>query len=58
MSFDDARVAVADVDAHGHGVEVQVAFAGGVPEIDAFGARDRDGSDFALGRPGPESMFE
>jgi hypothetical protein len=54
---DDALVAVTDVDAHGHRVEIEVAFVVHIPEIDAFGAFDRDGVDFGLGRPGVKSVF-
>ena len=54
---DHALVAVTDIDAHGHRIEIQVALAVHVPEIDAFGRLDRDRRDFALGRPGPKTVF-
>ncbi len=46
-----------DVDAHGHGIEIQITLSIQVPEIDAAGALDRDGVDTRLRRPGPENVF-
>ena len=40
--FDHPLVAVPDIYVHHHGVEVEVAFALHIPEVDAFGARHRD----------------
>ena len=55
--LDDALVAVPDVDAHGHRVEIEVALVVHVPEIDAFGALDRDRVHFGLRRPGIEDVL-
>jgi len=55
--FDDARVAVAGIDTHGHRIEIQVALAGRIPEIDALGACDRDRVHAGLRRPGPEDVL-
>ena len=49
--LDDARIAVADVDAHQLAVEVDEALALGRPEIDAVRLRDRDRIDMRLRRP-------
>ena len=48
---DDALVAVADVDAHELRVEVHVALAVGVPEVDALGVVHDQRLDRALRRP-------
>ena len=47
----DPLVAVADVDAHQLAVEVEVALPLGSPEIDALGARHRNGVNGALRGP-------
>ena len=49
--IDDALVAVADVDAHELRIEVHVALAVGVPEVDAFGVIDDQRRDGALRGP-------
>jgi hypothetical protein len=55
--FDDALVAVTDVDAHRHRVEIEVALVVHIPKIHALRAFDGDGIDLGLRRPGPEDVF-
>ena len=49
--LDDARIAVADVDAHQLAVEVDEALAFRRPEVDALRLRDRNRIDVRLRRP-------
>ncbi len=45
---DDALIPMADIDAHGHRVEIQVAPVVHVPEMDALGALHHNGIDPGL----------
>ena len=49
--LDDLPISVPDVDAHQLAVQIQVALAVDVPEVDALGASDRDRSGGGLRRP-------
>jgi hypothetical protein len=55
--LDYALISMADVDAHCHRVEVEVALLVYIPEIHTFGALHRDGIHLRLRRPGVEDMF-
>ena len=53
-----AAIAMADVDAHQLAVEVDVALAVGVPEVDPLGAVDDDRVDLRLRGPREEGVLE
>ena len=55
--FNHSLVAVTDIHAHRHGVEVEIAFIVHIPKVRALGVFDSNGIYFGLRRPCPKDMF-
>ena len=55
--IDHTLVAMANIDTHGHRIEIEITFVVDIPEIHTLGAFDRDGIDPGLSRPRPKNVL-